>query len=809
MSVLKCVLGMSLIAVLAACGGGGGSSGTSSSGSGSGGAGSGTTTVTPVGTVLSLQIRDKNGAASQSVAAAGGSELVATLTTAAGAPLQDRTVTVEDSASSPLFTYPAGTSAKTDSNGVVRLKINRATLTTFGTASLGARFAGIACDPCTTTTAGFSASSANAVVARADPPTFRLELRDVSNQLTNSISSSGFTTVRAALKFEDGTPVTQKRVDIVGDLAKVAFPEGNSQLTDSQGVADVKVARASLTVNGAGTFNVTASLSATDSSGAVATTVVNSVLDYQVGQANIGLTRLNLGTGGLPAYGNRPISVVATINGVAASSSPVQVTFNASCGTVTPTTVSTDSSGTAATTYSATLATCAGTTVTVSASAVGATPVSGTLAVAGPIATNVQFVTTTPQLIYLKDSVGTTQAQVVFKVVDSSGNALPNNKLRLSLSNSATGVSLDTVGNTAPVDLTTDSLGVVSAKVFSGTVPTSVNIKATLLDVNNVATNIFSNSNLLTVASGRPTQSSLSLAATKLSIEALNLDGDTTVLTLSMADRQGNPVPPGTQVNFVSESGVMLPAVCFVPPVTPATASSAAIPTSSCTVTLRGQGTRPINGRVSILAYVAGEEDFVDVNGNNVYDAGEPFTDLGRAYRDDNTKGVRDITVNGLPVNTTNGQYDTGEFQQPRAGTAECVPGVGCAGDGIWGAADVRKPITIVFASGTARINASISPGTLSVAVSDDNPSNTNSMPTGSIISVVANDRTKDNKLACSISGDSSVRILNTLEATFADFGLNECVSGDSVTIKVTTPLGTITSVTVAVPGTPLVIAVP
>ncbi len=563
--------------MLAACGGGGGSAGTSSGGTGTGtgtGTGGGTTTTTPVGTLLGLQIRDKNGIVAPSVAAAGGSELVATLTTTAGAPLQDRTVVFEDAGSSLLFTYPGGTSAKTDSSGVARIKINRTSLNKFGSTGLSARFAGVACDPCTVSNASFSASSANTLVVRADPPAFRLELRDAANQLTNAIGSSGFTTVRAALRFEDGTPVTQKRVDISGDPAKVSFPEGNSQLTDSQGVADVKVARASLTVNGAGTLNVNAAISATDSSGAVDTTVVNSVLDYQVGQANIGLTRLNLGTGGLPAYGNRPISVVATINGVAATGSPVQVTFNASCGTVTPATVSTDSTGTAATTYSASLASCAGTTVTVSASAVGAAPVSGTVAVAAPIATNVQFVTTTPQLIYLKDSVGTTQAQVVFKVVDSSGNALPNNKLRLSLSNSATGVSLETVGNTAAVDLTTDSLGVVSAKVFSGTVPTSVNIKATLLDVNNAVTSIFSNSNLLTVASGRATQSSLSLAATKLSIEALNTDGETTVLTLSMADRQGNPVPPGTQVNFVTESGVMLPAVCFVPPVTPATASA-------------------------------------------------------------------------------------------------------------------------------------------------------------------------------------------------------------------------------------------
>ena len=752
-------------------------------------------TVAPVGTLLSLQVRDKNGAAAQSVAASGGSELVATLTTTAGAPLQDRTVTFTDVSGSSLFVFPNATSVKTDNNGVARVKINVASLTKFGSSSLVARFAGAACDPCTTANVAYGSADSGATVARADPPVFRLELRDSANQLTNAISSSGFTTVRATLKFEDGTPVTQKRIDITGDLAKVAFPEGNSQLTDAQGVADIKVARASLTVNGAGTFSITASISATDSAGAVASTVVASVLDYQVGQANIGLTRLNLGAGGLPAYGNRPISVVATINGVPANSSPVQVTFNTSCGTVTPATVSTDSSGTAAATFSASLASCAGTTVTVSASAVGASPVSGTVAVAAPIATNVQFVTTTPQLIYLKDSVGTTQAQVDFKVVDSSGNPLQNNKLRLSLSNSATGVSLDTVGNTAPVDLTTDSLGLVSAKVFSGTVPTSVNIRATLLDAGNVATSIFSNSNLLTVASGRPTQSSLSLAATKLSIEAFDLDGETTTLTLSMADRQGNPVPPGTQVNFVSESGVLLPAVCFVPPVTPATASSPAIPTSSCTVTLRAQGTRPLNGRVSILAYVAGEEDFTDVNGNNVFDPGEAFTDLGRAYRDDNIKGVRDIVVQGLPVNTTNRQYDTGEFQQPRAGTAECVPGVGCAGDGVWGAADVRQQTTIVFATSVAKILGVVSPGGISLVITDSNRRNNNSMPTGSIVLATPIDQTKNNNASCTIAGDNSVKILNTLEATFVDFSFKECDIGDSVTIKVTTPLGTSTAV--------------
>jgi hypothetical protein len=252
----------------------------------------------------------------------------------------------------------------------------------------------------------------------------------------------------------------------------------------------------------------------------------------------------------------------------------------------------------------------------------------------------------------------------------------------------------------------------------------------------------------------------------------------------------------------VSESGVLLPAVCFVPPVTPATASSPAIPTSSCTVSLRAQGTRPVNGRVSILAYVAGEEDFIDSNGNNVYDAGEQFTDLGRAYRDDNSKGVRDVTTAlGLTVNTANGQYETGEFQQPRAGTEACVPGVGCAGDRVWGAADVRRQATIVFATGTPRILASISTAGITTTITDSNLNNNNSMPTGTVVSASTIDLTKDNNRVCAIAGESSSDILNTLEATITGFGFKECDVGDAVTIKVRTPLGTTTSITYTIPG--------
>jgi hypothetical protein len=46
------------------------------------------------------------------------------------------------------------------------------------------------------------------------------------------------------------------------------------------------------------------------------------------------------------------------------------------------------------------------------------------------------------------------------------------------------------------------------------------------------------------------------------------------------------------------------------------------------------QEPRPADGRVTVLAYAIGEESFVDLNGNNTYDPGEPFQDLGDIVKD-------------------------------------------------------------------------------------------------------------------------------------------------------------------------------
>jgi hypothetical protein len=592
----------------------------------------------------------------------------------------------------------------------------------------------------------------------AGTPTLVVELVDASGVKTNFVGGSGVT-ARATVKDATGAVVVGKLVTFTGDATLIKFsPLSGQVLTNASGIASIQISPALLTSAGAGSLNVATN---------VGTTALTAAFDYQLSASNVALTSLDVGSTALAAFGNRAISVIATINGAAATNTPIQVTFQASCGAVNPATVTTDNTGKASATYSANNVACAGSNVAITASAPGATAVQGAIAVQGPQATNIEFVDATPQLIYLTGSVGASQSQLRFRVVDSSGTALQNQSIQLSLvTNSGTGVSLNTIGNTSPVTLTSDATGIVSVAVFSGTVPTSVQVRAAL--VSNAT--IFANSNLLTVASGRPVQAAASLSVAKLAIEGFSIDGQVTEFTMSLADRQGNPVPNGTQVNFVTEGGVMLPASCVM-----------SGGTSSCAVQIRSQGTRPANGIVAVLAYVPGEEDFVDANFNNVYDSGETFTDLGNAYRDDNDSGA----------------YDAGEFTVPRAGASTCTGGAnGRANtcDGAWGTVDVRRQANIIFATSAANITGTLTNtpvgtstlGSLEVRIADTNG---NSMPTGSAIAVEV---TSAGSTGCAARLPSAV-VPNSLLPFVQTISTEKCRNGDRLTVKVTAPSGLVT----------------
>jgi hypothetical protein len=405
------------------------------------------------------------------------------------------------------------------------------------------------------------------------------------------------------------------------------------------------------------------------------------------------------------------------------------------------------------------------------------------------------FVSASPTRIYLANSGGVTQSTLTFQLLNQLGEGIAGQSVQLTLKSLNGGTpkaAFDTLGSIIAVTLTTDASGYISQPVYSGSIPTNVIVNAALVSTPSIQTD----SAVLAVASGRPVQSRLSMSLEKFAIEGFQVDGSTTNVTLRMSDRQGNPVPDGTVVNFVVENGG-----AAIPNPTCVTVGG----NSACSVIVESRGTRPFNdparpgnGLVTILAYVAGEEDFTDSNGNNVYDCGEPFTDLGIAYRDDS------MTSAGLNA------YVSGEFTVPRlALSSACVAGaertvgegVPSTQDTVWGAADVRKQAVVVMATSGAVITKSIvvpmTSSSLTFTVADGN---LNSMPTGSAITVSAGDNTPANLLTCTVLSGGSTAVPNTLLPLTVSAYFSGCATGDLITVSVTSPLGTVSSSGYTVP---------
>lgn len=648
------------------------------------------------------------------------------------------------------------------------------------------------------------------------PPNLTMSLQDASGGATNSISASGYTVLSVKLADPSGNPIPSQVIEVTADATKVIFPESTTALTNASGIATIKLARASLVATGAGSLTAIYSYKAgaltnypDGSTPPTVDTVIAKYLGYELSAANITLTNMDVGTTALAAYGTRPISIQANIDGAAATATPVQVSFSATCGQVSPATASTNSGGLVLVSYSATDAAsatsstrgCSGKTVEITASTVGASAVTKQLNIIGAPATNMSFVAANPARIYLADSGGATQSTVQFKLINAQGEGLLGQEVLLTLKTLNGGIpkaSFGAVGSITAITLTTDANGVVSVPVFSGTVPTNVIVNAALVSNALVQTD----SSVLSIASGRPAQSRVSLALSTFAIEGSSVDGALSTATLSLADRQGNPVPDGTAVNFVTEGGVMIPPICYTGGTRdPATGVYSAAGNSQCTVKIRSQNPRPANGRVSILAYAAGEEDFVDANFNNVYDCGEAFTDLGTAYRDDNENII----------------FDTGEFAVPRASSpSSCGAGVGplpMTGDGVWGTADVRRQAVIIFSTSSALITGAFKAvvggvrNGLDFVVQDLNG---NSVATGSTVFVSAGDRTSSNSETCGLNNalvytDGLIglkyEVSNSMLPAAYSVGFKGCTAGDVINVQVTSPGGVVTSQELPLPS--------
>jgi len=590
----------------------------------------------------------------------------------------------------------------------------------------------------------------------------------------NSVTSGAVAYAQATVKDGAAAAVANKLVVFTSGSGLIQFQPASGQvLTDSRGIAKVQIAPASLTSVGAEALTVAATVGGVN---------LSSSVDVQTTPANVRLLNFAAAQTTLSAFQATGVSVDVQINGVAAGATSVPVSFSSSCGTFSPAEVRSNSNGKAIGTFQATG--CAGGTATLFASATGASGIQTTINVQPPAATNLLFVSAAPSTIYTSlASFGIKQSIVKFKLVDASGGPVgTSSDVQVSLSTSAiaSGVTFADTNSTAPKIVATDANGEVSAIVKSGPVPTPLTLLAQL--VSNPL--ITASSAGLSVNSGQPVQNFFSLSASRYNIEGWTYDNESTNINLLVADRLGQPVPAGTPISFITEGGQV-------------TASCAVVidgnNKSGCTVSLVSQAFRPSNGRVTVLAYTEGEEAFVDSNGNNRYDAGEAFFDMGQPFLDSNENTLFDAAPSS--------EQKIGDPSIPGAGigSAACTPhlyqlaNVADTCNGTWGATRVRAQAVVVFSTSFAQVpvqSSGLSSTGVTVVVSDLNG---NAMPSGTAISAVV---TGGNN--CSLAEVIPAAVPNGTNPTahrviIQKSGEDGTCSGAEVAVKATTSKGNTT----------------
>jgi hypothetical protein len=197
---------------------------------------------------------------------------------------------------------------------------------------------------------------------------------------------------------------------------------------------------------------------------------------------------------------------------------------------------------------------------------------------------------------------------------------------------------------------------------------------------------------------------------------------------------------------------------------------------------------------VTLLAYTEGEEVFVDANGNNKFDSGETFYDMGQPFLDANENALREAT-----------EQKIGDPSIPGSGigTSACtthafqVANVAGTCDGVWGSTRVRQQMVIAFSAshGVAVVNNADATG-INITLLDDLG---NAMPMGSTLTATLKGGT-----GCSIDTVIPAVVPSTPNPTRHDIlltatGTGATCSGATVTLRVTTPknnqtlLGTVT----------------
>ncbi len=628
---------------------------------------------------------------------------------------------------------------------------------------------------------GGSSTTTGTTTVVVSTPTVSVSVINSFGSVTNKVSVGASFFARAIVTDADGKPVSGRLVNFtVGDASKVVLG-GSTALTNSSGIASVSLSPATVSSTGATVLGASALVSSVSYLGQ---------FDFEVSAGNLTLSPMTAGAINLDSAGNTNLSITALLGGIP-TSLPVSVVYKATCGSINGQTspsgvaVTTNGSGVAPASY-ASLDTagnlCSG-PVRVDASTAGLTTASSlTLTVAAPIANAISFLSATPSRIFVTGSGALERSEIKFKVF-SGASALPNVNVRFSVVTNPLGLGIGSTGSLIPVVVVSNGSGEASVSVFSGTQPGPVRLRAEL--VSNPT--VFAESQNLTVASGPPSQRFMDLSVSVFNIEGWAVSGTNTKLTVRVADRQGNSVEDGTIVNFTSEGGQVA-----------SSCSTIRInDISSCSVDFSSQNPRPTGGRVSVLAFLEGTKDYVDLNGNNRYDAGiDTLINQGDAYRDDNENGTYSAISDGFVISRGGATACAGSSAPYPSRLDTCDATLSTT---------VRQQTTILFSSSEPLIDVTSNEPDLFEAQIRSLNNTLLPMPAGTVVSAEASGGT------CSVDKQFGSPVVNVLPGTNpnADLSttfratLRTCVPGNTIFVNVTAPGGLKTTQSFRIPSPP------
>lgn len=662
------------------------------------------------------------------------------------------------------------------------------------------------------------------------PSTISTEIR-LDGVLVNRFRSDEQVQVTTTLHDSNNSPIANEVVTFTADKGSLV---ADSALTNAQGQASVVL----LGSEDLGVGNLWATTS--ENTGSVSDRVIYEVIapdaivvdedirigyfdgsDFIEGQIKLSVTDSTISAGGtlglrvdlVNASGeqiNEPTPVAFTSNCVVSGQATIDATVNTIKGKAESTFEDIDCAGVSGT-DDVIIASVTSNGVTNTATA--------TISITGEELGSIEFISAEPTSIVLKGTGGQGRQEnstLTFLVKSALGNPLAQQPVDFILDTNVGGIEL------TPASGLTNSEGIVTTKVNAGTVPTAVRVTAkSTMTVNTNEINVQTQSDLLSINTGLPEQSSMTISTSVLNPEAFNINGVTTQVTAQLADNFNNPVPDGTTVNFTTEGGNI--------------GGSCATVNGACSVTWTSSNPKPSNHRVTILATASGHETFFESNGNNIFDDEdgtaisdacvadeEPtcvssgfarvtpkssgFVDMSEAWRDDNEDGAYSSGEKFIDFNN-DGEFSKadGLFNGPQCDGALCA-----AEDA--NNIHVRKALVMIMSSSSSFFRLSNSAtntlyfdnntGTnialpniadnsalgLSLSVSD---TALQSMPEGTTISVAAS--------VGEISGVTSLTVGNT-SATSQNlsFIITNPLDGDpeigTLTVEITAPSGTVSS---------------